>query len=667
MLSPELMGEAGDAVATVYTQIEAEMLAHLTATMLSGDITSKTAGELALLAQTHESELRAIIEANRDAIDAAVLDTAERLLEASDADDRSRLLSDERKAPAQIISTVAGIAEVLSRDNLAMLKGAKEAFLQASIEAVTQVNTGYLTADKAVHKAVRKLARGGIPITHVTYKDGQGNVTVRNNVDVAVRRHVRTQIAQDANRMSMERLDKLEIKLVEVSSHADARPSHAEWQGQCYSLNGEITIDDVTYKDFYLHCMSGDLGDILGGVNCRHSFGPYRHGAPRRYSPNPEHPSGLSGEEIYNLEQKQRYLERAVRADKRELMTAQEAYEQDSTLSNKTALIKAQERLKKRQETMREFIKEANARSKNPRVSVLTRKPNREWAGDMPKSKMVPASHRSVSKFLNQKSIKSQMQSAGISKTRMKAEISAEMLRRGGTTADFASLSAKEQQSIFSKVRGAIDSKLPSTKKARVGVHTKPKFSLEDYLYELEGERRPMTFKQADGNRVNPNYLKKRGSTKNCQTCAAVYEARRQGWNVVARLRYNNKTMDNLAKKPERIWLDPNTWRPPTRIEHSSHNGVNNASFVNTIVGQDERYSMRYTYLGMDNKWHGHVVSAERDKHGDLFIYDGQNGRVYQGEEFKKFMERPREIGLFRVDNAILNVDIAKQVFQLGF
>lgn len=470
MLSPTQLGEAGDRVAAVYADIEAQMLDHLVKTMVTGSITNKTYIELALLSQAHDADLRRIIQENRDAIDAAVLDTAEAYLEASDKDDRDRLLQEDRKAPAQIVATARGLSEVLARDNLQMVKGAKEAFLQASLEAVTQVNAGYLTADRAIHSAVRKLEREGIPI--ITYQNSKtGKVTVTNKVDVAVRRHVRTQISQDANRMSMERLSKLEIKLVEVSSHADARPSHAEWQGQCYSLNGEITIDDVTYPDFYLHCMSGDLGDILGGVNCKHSFGPYRHGAPRAYEPHPQHPSGIPGDEIYKMEQKQRYIERQIRADKREFRGARLEYENDPSLSNKTALIKAQDRLKRRQEGMRDFIAECNAKSKNPHVNVLTRKPNREWAGDMPARAKVSASHRSANQFLDQKSIKAQMKAAGISKARMKAELSAEMLRRGGTLGDFASLDAKEQRGIFGKIWESIDSKLPSTKKANAGKH----------------------------------------------------------------------------------------------------------------------------------------------------------------------------------------------------
>lgn len=388
MLSPAQLGEAGDAVAAVYTQIEAEMLDHLVETMVSGDVTSKTPGEIALLAQTQEAELRRIVAEHQGEISDAVLDTVERFLEAADADDRERMLTDERKAPAQIVATAASLSGVLARNNLAMTQGAKRAFLTASVEAVTKVNAGFSTTDKAVHAAVRKLTRDGIDV--VSYQDAAtGKATVRNKVDVAVRRHVRTQISQAANDMAMARLEGLEVKLVEVSSHADARPSHAEWQGRCYSLNGEVTIEGVTYPDFYLHCMSGTLGDILGGVNCRHSFGPYRHGAPKRYEPDPKHPSGLPGEEVYEYEQKQRLLERRIREAKREVRGMQLVYENDRTPYNLSQVMASKEHLRRRQETMRDLIKEANSKAR-PDTHVLTRKPNREWVGDMPTSK-VPA------------------------------------------------------------------------------------------------------------------------------------------------------------------------------------------------------------------------------------------------------------------------------------
>lgn len=383
MLSPDQIEEAGERVAAVYREIEARMLDHLARAMAEGwEKSPRTVTEAALLAQSKAEELRRMVEEFRPYIDAAVLEVVEECLEASDEDDVARA-GGSPEWPAQIDATVRGMAEVLGRDNIQMAEGAKQAFLGASIEAVTRVNSGDADREAALHRAVRKLERDGIDV--ITYQDADtGRVTVRSKADVAVRRHVRTQIVQDAQRMTMARMERLGIDLVEVSSHSDSRPSHAEWQGQCYSLKGEQVIDGVRYPDFYLHCMSGDLGDILGGVNCRHSYGPYRHGAPRMYEPDPQHPSGLPGAEVYELEQGQRYRERKIREAKRELRGARMLYDRDKSDANLAEYLKAKQKLQRRQEKMREYIGAANAKSRTGK-SVLHRKPDREWAGDMPK------------------------------------------------------------------------------------------------------------------------------------------------------------------------------------------------------------------------------------------------------------------------------------------
>lgn len=383
MLSPDQIEEAGERVAAVYREIEARMLDHLARAMAEGwEKSPRTVTEAALLAQSKAEELRRMVEEFRPYIDAAVLEVVEECLEASDEDDVARA-GGSPEWPAQIDATVRGMAEVLGRYNIQMAEGAKQAFLGASIEAVTRVNSGDADREAALHRAVRKLERDGIDV--ITYQDADtGRVTVRSKADVAVRRHVRTQIVQDAQRMTMARMERLGIDLVEVSSHSDSRPSHAEWQGRCYSLKGEQVIDGVRYPDFYLHCMSGDLGDILGGVNCRHSYGPYRHGAPRMYEPDPQHPSGLPGAEVYELEQGQRYRERKIREAKRELRGARMLYDRDKSDANLAEYLKAKQLLRNRQEKMRAYIDGANAKSKTGKP-VLRRKPDREWAGDMPK------------------------------------------------------------------------------------------------------------------------------------------------------------------------------------------------------------------------------------------------------------------------------------------
>lgn len=456
MLSPNQIEAAGDAVAAVYNDIEAKMLDHMVNALITMEgLDQKSMTELVLLSQSQTAVLNDYIESESETIAAEVRDTAERLLKASDDDDVKRLGEGSPLYPQQVEATIEGIAHILARNNLKMVEGAKQAFLTASTEAITRVNTGTMTTERALHSAVRRLEREGIPI--ITYQNSKtGVVTVENKVDVAVRRHIRTQIAQDGARMTMERIERGECTLVEVSSHEDSRPSHAAWQGQVYSLNEEVEIEGHRYREFYEATRYGSVDGLLG-ANCRHSFGPYRHGMPRAYEKDPKHPSGLPGSEVYELEQQQRYLERRIREAKREVRGARQLYDaKPQDIGRKTALIKAQSTLKERQSAMRDLIEDANAKSKNPNVKVLHRKPNREWAGDMPKNKPLGASGRRLDDFLDGSGASSTLKTNGISKSAARNAITKELAKRGGTAADFPSLSAKDQQAIFKSMVRAL-------------------------------------------------------------------------------------------------------------------------------------------------------------------------------------------------------------------
>jgi len=184
--------------------------------------------------------------------------------------------------------------------------------------------------------------------------------------------------------MTLERMNELDVALVEVSSHPGARPEHAEWQGRCYSLKGDVTIGGVRYRDFYSATGYGTVEGLLG-ANCRHSFAPYIHGTRHAYAHDPKHASGVRGDEVYRLTQKQRYIERRIREAKRELRGAQAEYDADRSAEKLAEVMKAKQAIKSRQEAMRKLLEEANAKAK-PGTSVLHRNQHREWAGDMPKT-----------------------------------------------------------------------------------------------------------------------------------------------------------------------------------------------------------------------------------------------------------------------------------------
>ena len=457
MLDPDYIDQAGDMVAGVYGEIEADMLAYLCRLLLDQDIAElgqRGTTAVNLLAQSAAPQLIAFIAKHSDEVNEAVKATVVDAIGRSDAADVAALGGASTAAaagtaaaatlPRQVDLTARGIAKILERDNVAMAQGALDLWNRCVAEAVTKVNTGTETAERAIHRAVRRMMREGI--STITYRDPTtGRQTVTNRIDVAVRRHVRTQIAQDGMRRTLEVCGQAGIRLVEVSSHGGARPSHARWQGRVYSLNGETEIDGVRYKDFYSETGYGKV-DGLGGANCRHSFGPWLPGTPRMYSPDPEHPSGLPSDDIYGLTQGQRRRERDIRQTKRELAGAQLIADKDASLANIAEVERLKAKLRAQQEEMRRYIDEANGKGRAP---VLQRSARREWAGDMPKVRKTDASRRTMKEFMDSDGVARTIKARNISKTAAQRAVSEEMKRRGVPSASFKYLSRSAQQEVF--------------------------------------------------------------------------------------------------------------------------------------------------------------------------------------------------------------------------
>lgn len=467
MLDPDYLEQAGELVASVYVQIEAEMLDYLAGRMIAGDVANqRSLTALNNLVQSDQGALRGILDSHKDEIADAVREEVSDALRRSDADDLRRIKEGMGvELPAittrQVATTVAGVERILARQNLKMPDDAKRAFLEQSAWAVTQVNTGAMTTERALHAAVRRLEREGV--STVTYRNAEtGAQTVRNKVDVAVRRHIRTQIAQDSMRRTEQVLDDAGVELVEVSSHAGSRPSHQEWEGRVYSRSGDKVIGGVRYRDFRTACCWGDVADGIGGANCRHSYAAYFPGMERAYRPNPKHPSGMSNTQAYELTQRQRALERGIRATKRELRGAQMLYGADPSLENLGAVEGLKRKLRARQAKVRELV------AANPKV--LQRSPRREWAGDMPKGVTI-RKQKDLDSYLGSAAVVAKREAKGVSRSALEKAVRRELSGMDVKAGHFDLLSVRERDGIMSRAWAAIDSRLPSTKKASAGMH----------------------------------------------------------------------------------------------------------------------------------------------------------------------------------------------------
>ncbi|MDY2848609.1 MAG: phage minor capsid protein, partial [Oscillospiraceae bacterium] len=167
-----------------------------------------------------------------------------------------------------------------------------------------------------------------------------------------------------AGDMQLDLASEMGCDLVEVTSHLGARPSHAEWQGQVYSISGK----NPKYKPFSV--TGYGTGDGLCGWNCRHSFYPYFEGLSERASiPKFTAEENL---EMYENQQQQRAYERAIRKSKRELAGIDSARQNTDDPALKAKLDKEFSQksvtLKKREDRLKTWCAEKDLAMDNSRV-----------------------------------------------------------------------------------------------------------------------------------------------------------------------------------------------------------------------------------------------------------------------------------------------------------
>lgn len=230
--------------------------------------------------------------------------------------------------------------------------------------AYIQIISGAFDPTTALKRAIKELATSGIE--KIAYPSG-----ATSSIETAVRRAVTTGVNQSVSKLQLLRAEEMGCELVETSSHAGARPSHAEWQGKVFCIKGH----HKRYGDFYRETGYG-TGEGLCGWNCYHSFYPYFEGlSTPSFSRDPSSDAGRTNGDDYELQQKQRYYERKIREAKKECSTLDAAMKAAQSDELHDELYKEFQRssvkLKQREARLREFIDETGR----------TRLRDREWTG----------------------------------------------------------------------------------------------------------------------------------------------------------------------------------------------------------------------------------------------------------------------------------------------
>ena len=176
--------------------------------------------------------------------------------------------------------------------------------------ALIKVSTGAFSFDQAVKDCVHRLAQSGL--RSIDYENGRSY-----QLDVAARMAVRTGMSQLSGKITEENLKNSNHDLVITTQHMGSRPDHAVWQNKVFSYSGK----SKKYPDFVKETGYGTVTG-LKGANCTHDFYPYWEGAsiiPEDIKEPDPRTIGGKTYTYYESTQKQRQMERQIRATKREI------------------------------------------------------------------------------------------------------------------------------------------------------------------------------------------------------------------------------------------------------------------------------------------------------------------------------------------------------------
>jgi len=221
--------------------------------------------------------------------------------------------------------------------------------------AFKQVITGATDYNTAIRRATKNLAAKGVRV--IDYESG-----VHTSLEAAVRRNIIGGLGLMQEQITQHNHDTLGADGWEISAHANSAPDHEPIQGKQYS--------DAEYER-----LNNSLVRRIGTLNCGHAAFPIIMGVNEpQYTPEElekfraDNAKGITYEgkhySGYEATQMQRKLERAIRTQKRRILTAE-------ATGDKEMLSVAQTRLQVLRQEYSRFSKATGLRAENERAQVV--------------------------------------------------------------------------------------------------------------------------------------------------------------------------------------------------------------------------------------------------------------------------------------------------------
>ena len=284
MLKPEYIQRLPENMVKLYEQAEADILADMARRISTYDYwipavehQAKMLEEAGMVREEIIRRLRSLTKKTEDELVSLMREAGTAALKSDDEVYRRAGLSPSPVSASEDLQRVlqAGFEQTNGEFINLTKTTARTATMQferALDRAYMQIALGGMDYNTSIRNAIKQLSADGVGA--IKYPSGRVD-----SIEVAVRRAVVTGVNQTALKLQDARADEMGADLVEVSAHAGARPSHAEWQGGIYSRSGK----SKKYPDFVKTTGYG-TGAGLGGWNCSHSFRPWFEGMSRTWS-----------------------------------------------------------------------------------------------------------------------------------------------------------------------------------------------------------------------------------------------------------------------------------------------------------------------------------------------------------------------------------------------
>lgn len=262
----------------------------------------------------------------------------------------SQLISAAR---LQTVGALKNLTKTMGFKNTALgTTGVLQMYQKELDFALLKIATGTFSFDYVVEDCIKRLAQSGL--RSIDYANGRSY-----QIDTAVRMCARTGMSQLAGKVMEANLKSSGQDLVITSQHMGSRPEHAPWQNKVFSYSGK----SKKYPDFFKETGYGTV-DGLKGANCTHDFYPFWEGDIIPEDIKEPDPVTIDGKEYtyYQATQKQRKMERDIRAVKREI-------EAQRNIGGSTTELR--EELKSKTAEYRRFSSKAGLKTRDNRLRIV--------------------------------------------------------------------------------------------------------------------------------------------------------------------------------------------------------------------------------------------------------------------------------------------------------